>query len=274
MKQTKDIGSKSGRMLVFGGVYSNLQSLDKLMQIAEMEQIPAENIICTGDIVGYCAQPEECLQKIKNWGIHSILGNVEIQLRDGEEDCGCNFDDGSRCDLFSRQWYPFAKANVSTSSLDYLHAMPHHIRFEYAGKQCLVVHGHVHETAGYIFKSTAWEEKQKHFDNAGVEVILGGHCGLPFNDTKGSYTWLNAGVIGMPANDGTTRVWYMIVDDKDGKLTFEHISYEYDFAKANQLMKENHLPPQYAKTLITGLWDNCEILPEEETALQGEKISL
>ncbi|MCH2083845.1 MAG: metallophosphoesterase family protein [Saprospiraceae bacterium] len=274
MKRTKDLGTKSGRILLFGGVYSNLQSLNKLMQIAALEGIPPENIICTGDIVGYCAQPEECLQKIKAWGIHSILGNVEIQLRDGEEDCGCNFDNGSRCDLFSRQWYPFAKANVSASSLEYLQLMPDHIQFKYAGKQCLVVHGHFHETAGYIFKSTSWEAKQKQFDDAAVEIILGGHSGLPFNDIKGSYLWLNAGVIGMPANDGTTRVWYMILDDKDGKLDFKHFSYEYDFAKANQLMKANHLPPQYAKTLRTGLWDNCEILPDVETAQQGKMIHL
>lgn len=274
MKQTKDIGTKSGRILLFGGVYSNLQSLNKLMQIAEAEAIPPKNIICTGDIVGYCAQPEECIQEIKGWGIHSILGNVEIQLRDGEEDCGCNFDDGSRCDLFSRQWYPFAKANVSISSLDYLQSMPDHIRFKYAGKQCLVVHGHFHETAGYIFKSTSWEAKQKQFEDASAEIILGGHCGLPFNDTKGNYLWLNAGVIGMPANDGTTRVWYMILDDKNGRLDFKHFSYEYDFVKANHLMKENHLPSQYAETLRTGLWDNCEILPDPETAQQGKMIHL
>jgi hypothetical protein len=37
-------------------------------------------------------------------------------------------------------------------------------------------------------------------------------------------------------------------------------------------MVENNLPRQYAKTLLSGLWDNCEILPETETLAQGKKL--
>ncbi len=263
-----------GRILVFGGVYSNLQALERLMEIAVAEQIPAVNIICTGDIVGYCAQPEECLQRIRDWGIHCILGNVEIQLRDREEDCGCNFDDGSRCDLFSRQWYPFAKANVSEASVEWLQQMPDHLTFDYAGKRCTVVHGTVFKTAGYIFHSTDWSEKETNLAKAESEVILAGHCGLPFNDVQNGKYWLNAGVIGMPANDGTPRVWYMILDDAGPELTFEHCAFDYDYQQAHQLMKQHHLPPQYAQTLLTGIWDNCEILPETETAQQGIVLDL
>ena len=72
-----------GDILLFGGVYSNLQALEKLKRIAEQNNIPAENCICTGDIVGYCAQPEETVQLFKLWGARSIAGNVEIQLKNG-----------------------------------------------------------------------------------------------------------------------------------------------------------------------------------------------
>ena len=82
MKTNKHIGKLRGKTLIFGGVYSNFQALKKLMLIAKKEQIPSQNIICTGDIVAYCAEPERCVQAIKDWNIHSILGNVEIQLRD------------------------------------------------------------------------------------------------------------------------------------------------------------------------------------------------
>jgi len=265
MKTNKHIGTLTGKTLVFGGVYSNFQALKKLIEIAESEQIPSQNIICTGDIVAYCAEPERCVQAIKDWNIHSILGNVEIQLRDEEEDCGCNFNDGSRCDIFSRQWFPFAQAKTSEDSIDYFKTLPDHLSFNYAGKKCTVVHGTYFETSGYMFKSTDWTEKQENFDAANADVILGGHCGLPFNDIQ------NAGVIGMPANDGTRRVWYMILDDADG-FSFEHHSFEYDAKMANQFMVENNLPCQYAETLLTGLWDNCEILPETETSRQGKEL--
>ncbi len=273
MKINKHIGTLKGKTLVFGGVYSNLQALVKLIEIAAEEEISSQNIICTGDIVAYCAEPERCAQVIRDWNIHSILGNVEIQLRDEEKDCGCNFNDGSRCDVFSRQWFPFAQKNITKDSIDCFKTLPDHLSFNYAGKRCAVVHGTYFETSGFIFKSTDWAAKQQNFDAANADVILGGHCGLPFNDVQNNKYWLNSGVIGMPANDGTKRVWYMILDDANG-FSFEHHSFEYDAKAANQSMVENNLPRQYAETLLSGLWDNCEILPEEETLAQGKKLVL
>jgi predicted phosphodiesterase len=266
-KTTQHIGQLSGKILVFGGVYSNFQALEKLMSIAEEAQISPSNIICTGDIVAYCAEPEACVTTIRDWGVHSILGNVEIQLRDDLEDCGCNFNDGSRCDVLSRQWYPYAQSQMSNESKEWFHSLPDHIEFDYANKKIAVVHGDALETSGFVFKSSDWSAKQKSFDALNADVILSGHCGLPFSDVQNDHHWLNAGVIGMPANDSTTRVWYMILDD--APFSFEHHSFEYDYSKTIELMQKNALPAQYAQTLKTGLWDNCEILPEEETAMQG-----
>ncbi|MFK7949497.1 MAG: metallophosphoesterase [Saprospiraceae bacterium] len=271
-KTTQHIGNLSGKMLIFGGIYSNFQALEKMMEIAKAENISASNIICTGDIVAYCAEPEQCLQTVKDWGIHTILGNVEIQLRDDAEDCGCNFDDDSRCDIFSKQWFPYAQRKVSEASKQWLETLPDHLTFDFGGKRCLVVHGSYFETSGYVFRSTDWKIKQQNFDAANVDVIFGGHCGLPFSDVRDDKYWLNAGVIGMPANDGTTKVWYMIVDENP--FRFEHHSFEYDFQTTHDLMNDNCLPRAYSETLKTGIWDNCDILPDVETAEQGKSLIL
>ncbi len=273
-KTTKSIGNLDGKVLLFGGVYSNLQSLEKMMTIAKNENIPSHNIICTGDIVAYCAQPEEVVQTVIDWNIHSIAGNVEIQLREGLEDCGCDFRDGSRCDIFSRQWYPFAQSQLSDSSIKWMNDLTDFIEFDYAEKKCFVVHGSYFETSGYIFHSTDWEEKSKNFEATQADVIIGGHCGLPFSQKNQNKLWLNPGVIGMPANDGTPRVWYMILDlDEQDEISYTHLPYQYDHTKAADLMAENKLTPAYEKTLRTGIWDNCEILPKSETNLQGQLIS-
>lgn len=269
-KTTQHIGQLSNKILVFGGVYSNFQALEQLMNIAKIENIPTSNIICTGDIVGYCAEPERCLQAIKNWKIHTILGNVEIQLRDDADDCGCNFNDNSRCDILSKQWFPYAQRTVSEESKKWLTTIPDHLIFEFGGKRCLVVHGNYFETSGYVFRSTDWQIKQQNFDTADVEVIFGGHCGLPFSDIQHDKYWLNAGVIGMPANDGTTKVWYMIVEENPFQV--KHHSFEYDYQTAHNLMNENCLPRAYAETLTTGIWDNCDILPDVETLEQGKNL--
>jgi len=47
-KKIAHLGTLHGKVLVFGGVYSNLQALEALMAIAKNEGIAPENCICTG----------------------------------------------------------------------------------------------------------------------------------------------------------------------------------------------------------------------------------
>ncbi|MBU1822030.1 MAG: metallophosphoesterase [Bacteroidetes bacterium] len=269
---TYDLGVLRGKLLVFGGPYSNLQALTELQKIAGQHRIPPQRIICTGDMVGYCAQPEETVQLVKDWGIHCIQGNVEQNIIEGEDDCGCNFAEGGRCDLFSRTWFPFAARSLSADSVQWLSTLPNHLAFRYAGKGVTVVHGSAAHISEFVFKSTPWTIKRQTFDATGADVILAGHAGLPFADERADSCWLNAGVIGMPANDGTPRVWYLLLDDAHGQFSYSFESFTYNHGLANQLMLENELPATYAQTLLTGIWDNCEILPEVEKALQGVEI--
>lgn len=265
---------KLGKTLLFGGVYSNLQALEALKQIAEKENIAPENCICTGDIVGYCAQPEETVQLFKIWGAKSIVGNVEIQLRENAADCGCDFKEGSRCDGFSQLWYPYAQSKLSKNSLDFLKTLPNHIHFEYANKKITVVHGSYFNVSEFIFKSTNWEIKEPNFKNTNSNVIIAGHCGLPFYHQEKEKIWLNPGVIGMPANDGTPSVWYAILEDSNNGFTFTHKTLDYNYKLTSKLMQNGLLPEEYSRTIITGIWDNTEILPAIETGLQGFGIQL
>nr|WP_294895716.1 metallophosphoesterase family protein [uncultured Pedobacter sp.] len=271
-KSIENIGSLKGKVLVFGGVYSNLQALQTIKDLASADGIAPENIICTGDVVAYCAQPKECVQLIKDWEIHCIAGNVELNLVNDIDDCGCNFIEGSRCDLFSRSWYPYLKSELSQADIAWMATLPEFISFAYANKKMAVVHGSYFNTSEFIFKSTDWTIKQKNFEVLNADVILAGHCGLPFVDSSGDKIWLNPGVIGMPANDGTPKVWYTILNDADG-LSFEIKALDYDFETASDLMFGKPLPQTYGLTLKTGIWDNCEILPEQEKALQGKDIA-
>lgn len=273
-KKIENLGNIKGKVLLFGGVYSNLQALEALKKIAEQENIDPENCICTGDIVGYCAQPEETVQLFKLWGAKSIVGNVEIQLRENAEDCGCDFREGSRCDNFSQLWYPYAKSKLSESSLNFMKQLPHHFTFNYANEKIMVVHGSFFNTSEFIFKSTSWEIKAPNFEPLNSDVIIAGHCGLPFYNKQKSKLWLNPGVIGMPANDGNPEVWYAILDDSNNKLSFTHKTFSYNYKLTSKLMQNGLLPKEYARTIVTGIWDNTEILPPIESGLQGFGIKL
>ncbi len=271
-KEIKHMGTKAGKLLLFGGVYSNLQALEKLIQIADEAGIPPENCISTGDLTGYCAQPEETLQLFKKWGAVSIAGNVELQLANDSEDCGCDFKSGSRCDDFSKMWFPYTKGRLSKESLDSMKNIPEYISFDYSNKKVTVVHGNYGNTSEFIFKSNATESKERCFKETKSDIIIAGHCGLPFHQTIKEKVWLNPGVIGMPANDGTPRVWYMMLDIINGEVIYTHHSFEYDAETAQKLMYKNHLPEAYGDTLTSGIWDNMEILPELEKMGQGIPI--
>ncbi len=273
-KKIETLGILKGKILLFGGVYSNLQALEAIIKIAKKEGISSENCLCTGDIVGYCAQPEETVELFKKWGAKSIAGNVEIQLRDGAGDCGCDFKEGGRCDGFSQLWYPYAQSKLSKSSLAFMKTLPDHLKFQYSGKKVTVVHGSYFNVSEFIFKSTAWEIKKPNFEATESNVIIAGHCGLPFHTEVEGNLWLNCGVIGMPANDGTPNVWYAILDAAYGKFNFSHHQLKYDYKLTSKLMKNGLLPEEYSRTIITGIWDNTEILPPIETGLQGFGINL
>lgn len=71
--------------LFFGGSYSNIHALNALKKEAEKLNVLSNNIYHTGDVVGYCASPNETVNAVREWGINVIAGNVEIQLRDGKK---------------------------------------------------------------------------------------------------------------------------------------------------------------------------------------------
>lgn len=273
-KFTHNLGTLEGPLLIFGGVYSNLQALEALRLEADRLQIAPSNIICTGDIVAYCADPEASVNFVRDWGIHCIAGNVELQLIDNAEDCGCNFESSTRCDLFSRTWYPYAKAQLSANSLAWLAKLPQFLRFCYAGKEGIVLHGSYEETAQFIFKSTPWAIKERQFQLTKTDLILAGHCGLPFIEKQGPQHWINAGVIGMPANDASTKVWYLTLQATSTRLQYAFHPLTYDFETAAARMETVKLPRAYAHTLRTGVWDNCDILPPVETQQQGHPLVL
>jgi hypothetical protein len=84
--------------------------------------------------------------------------------------------------------------------------------------------------------------------------------------------WHNAGVVGMPANDGTPRAWFSVLTPTDDAIAVEHHALEYDYSSAAAKMREHGLPEGYAAALESGLWPSCDILPVGELRARGKPI--
>ena len=277
---TRDLGTLRGEVLVFGGVYSNLQALEAVRGFAERRGIDAGNVVCTGDVVGYCADPDACALAVRDWGVHAIAGNVEMNVRDGLEDCGCNFDDNSRCDLFSRIWYPYAQQHCGPEAVAWMRRLPEYLRFRLAGGAegdglyVTVVHGAYGATSEFVWRSSDWNAaKGPAFAKTGCDVVLAGHSGLPFAHEREGRLWLNSGALGMPANDGTPRVWCATLRTRaDGSLAYAFHALDYDWQAARRRMLARPLPKSYALTLRNGLWDNTEVMGANEAAWTGHRL--
>jgi len=275
-----DLGELNAPVLCFGGPYSNLQATKALKNKAEFLGIPPERIICTGDVVAYCANPQQTVDLIRDWGVHVMMGNCEQALGFDADDCGCGFDEGSQCDVLSDEWYQFASGRLNSAAKLWMRSLPDVIYLNLFGIPIAVIHGGVDDISAFVFHSTPDNAKQQIINEleipSGPIGIIAGHSGLPFTDTNvggDCLFWHNPGVIGMPANDGTPRAWYSVVDrDEDGQLCFSHGVLDYCHQGAAQAMIENGLSPEYKQSLLTGLWPNMDVLPEWEQKQQGQQI--
>ncbi|MEB8328212.1 hypothetical protein OO009_02495 [Flavobacteriaceae bacterium KMM 6897] len=59
------------------------------------------------------------------------------------------------------------------------------------------------------------------------------------------------------------------MEETNGEIENSHQYFEYDLKTANQQVIKIQLPEAYAFTLLTGFWDNMEILPLVERQLKG-----
>lgn len=268
-----DLENRVGRTLIFGGPYSNLQAASAMQARASELEIPANCTLCTGDIVAYCAEPVETIELIRSWGSHVVMGNCEESLAFSEPDCGCGFEPGSSCSTLAVTWYQYADRRVTTDQRRWMQQLPRSIEFEMAGTRFKVVHASLPNINEFVFASSNASAKVAQIREAGVDAIIGGHSGIPFGQRLDNKLWLNAGVIGMPANDGGNHGWYMLIDPVDDGLDVSWHRLDYDH-NASQLSTVAAGMQEYGQALGSGLWPSIDILPETEARQTGQPLTL
>lgn len=261
-----------GPTLVFGGAYGNLEAVRALLEEAKRLSIPSDRMTCTGDVVAYCADPLATVRAIRAAGIRVVQGNCEESLAAGASDCGCGFAPGSACDRLSSAWFAHADAALDAEARRWMRSLPRRLDIVIGGRRLAVIHGGTGSINRFIFASTRPEVKREEIDQAAVDGIVGGHCGIPFTQTIDGFLWHNAGAIGLPANDGTPRVWFSVLTPEDEGLRIDHRALDYDHATAVAKMRRARLPEGYAAALETGLWPSCDVLPTTEIRRRGIAI--
>ena len=262
-----------GPVLVFGGCYSNLEATLALRREAERLGIAPRNIVCTGDVVAYCADAVATVDAVRDWGIHVIMGNCEESLGWSKDDCGCGFEEGTECEALSVDWYNYANRRLDEDARQWMRALPRRLDARIGARRLAVIHGAVDSINSFVFASTPWAEKARQIGLSGCDGVICGHSGIPFNHEAGGRLWHNSGALGMPANDGTRRVWYSLLVPSGDAVDVRLVPLDYEADVAARKMRERGLPAGYADALETGLWPSCDVLLPRELSQRGAALS-
>lgn len=260
--------SSSGprRSAFFGGVYNNAPAL--LAAIADARRRGAEALFCLGDLGGFGPHPEKIPPILIQHGVAVVQGNYEDSIGHDREDCQCGYTD-PRDNRFARIAYDYTRAGTPPEFKAWYRAMPTSLRLSMGGRRLLLCHGSPRRQNEFLWASTspvAFLEKL--LLDYQADVLLCTHTGLHWTRRLPSGGQVvNVGVLGRPANDGRTNVWYALLTSPaaGAALEVDFVPLVYDHEKLAADMRAENLPEEFVTTILTGWWTTClESLPARE----------
>ncbi len=262
------------KIAVFGGVYNNHYGLSALL--ADAAARGAEAVYCLGDLGGFGPNPEK-VWSLLNEGAQSIAepvrciqGNYEESLASGHEDCNCGYTD-PRDNHFAAISYRYTERNSSPEFKAWMGALPRRRRVRVGGRELLLVHGSPRRINEFLFESTSSAAfLEVMLERERCDGILCTHSGLQWHRRLPAGDIVNVGVIGRPANDGRTNVWYAMLEAGEEDPGVEELGVELgpldnDYQALAAELRSVALPEEFIDTVTSGWWTTClEILPARE----------
>ncbi len=234
------------RIAIISDIHSNLEALTKTFEIIETKNI--DEIVCLGDIVGYGANPNECVELIRKRVKYVVMGNHDYAVAVDPTELFYFSSHARESDLWTREI-------LTKENLEFLKSLPLTISF----KNLLFVHSSPAQPREweYIFTEAQARIQFQYFNE---KICFIGHSHLPgVFPEKGIYNGkinkntryiINVGSVGQP-RDGDWRLCFGIFDTDT--WTYEQIRSEYDVEKASIKIIQNGLPEFLARRILVGL---------------------
>jgi predicted phosphodiesterase len=242
---------------IISDIHANLQALEAVF--ADLHPY-ADGIVCLGDIVGYNANPIECLEIIREQCDVVIAGN--------HDQAACDirlYDDFSE---YAKEAMHWTREQLTPEWKQYLSSLPSTATF---GSCWMAAHGSPRDTDEYLFHSSHFQESFAHLyeymsDMRGCFV---GHTHLPMIwecTTSGLVTpthvkdlvtqmqpqrryIVNPGSVGQPRYGGP-EASYVLLDTETLMVEFRFVP--YDVVGAQERIYDAMLPVPLAERLAVG----------------------
>lgn len=249
-------GCRSVRYLVLSDIHANLVALDAVLGHADGRW---DRALVLGDLVGYGAQPNEVIARIRGLRPAAII-------RGNHDKAACGLDDASEFNFVARVAAAWTAERLTEDNREYLRNLP-------AGPieiddRVEICHGSPFDEDHYIFDGS---DARRGIDGASRPLCLYGHTHLPAifrqvddafeggtpdpdRDTvvplqRGVRYLVNCGSVGQP-RDGDPRAGYGVLDDDRGELTLFRVAYPVEAAQ--RLIAAARLPQSLAQRLSFG----------------------
>jgi len=247
------------RLILLSDIHANLEALEAVLQdIASLPEPHApRKIVCLGDMVGYGADPEAVVRRVRESGIVPVRGNHEVGVLSPK----------SRGHFNPQTWdsVRWTASHLSDESLAWIAGLP----FSLSVQGCHLVHG-LPPADPHAYLAQAKEPLLRRLmGQIPEDVCFVGHthrltlvtirpdaftrCPLTEGTVRlerGPRHIVNAGAVGQP-RDGDPRAKYLIFDPVSRALTVRFVPYDAQ-AAADKILAAGQ-PRIYAERLVESL---------------------
>lgn len=237
------------KIAVISDIHANLEALEACFK--KIDELKPDEIVCLGDLVDYCAQPNECVDFIRLRVKHVVLGNHdEAQFR---YEIAEGFSDNAHTSSL------YTRTIIKKEHIGYFKTLPRTLALE----NLFFVHSSPSEPAYYSYILTP-RMADINFSYFRERICFIGHSHLPvifeqntldvrevepgFLDPRKRYI-INVGSVGQP-RDWDPKLSFGLLDTKSN--VYENVRVEYDVDSAAQKIKKEGLPLALANRLYTG----------------------
>ena len=238
------------RLALLSDIHANLEALDAVL--ADARERRCTQFVCLGDVVGYNANPRECVARIRELDCPVVKGN-----HDEEATLSTSSEHFNELAERAIEW---TRNTLTEQDKEWLRGLP----LQKRAHDFTIVHATLDTPGqwGYVFSNL---DAAASFTYQRTALCFFGHTHVPMVFVRdqgvrqqriehvriesGKKYFINVGSVGQP-RDGNWRAAYSIYDDTNNLV--ELVRVKYDVATAQKKILKAGLPQVLAERIAIG----------------------
>ncbi len=238
------------KFAIFGDIHANLEALQAVLADAEAEG--CANYVCLGDIVGYAANPVECLEIVRQMNCPVVRGN--------HDEGAASTSNLEELNPLAQRALLWTREQLNEEQRQWLREL----KLVRQVRDFTIVHATLDSPGSWGYVTNRFDAMAS-FSYQFTQVCFYGHTHVPRvfekDDTvrgvrgdlvqvsRGVKYFINVGSVGQP-RDGDPRASYAIYDVQAGTVVIRRL--DYDMAATQGKILDAGLPSLLAERLSLG----------------------